>query len=208
MRKAAAAKILAYWTSLRDESAVPGSAQVDPRALKAHLPDLFILERLDRAVFAFRLAGTRMCQRFGRELRDHDFVRLFPTGQHGELIAQLNKALQTGEPVVIGARAATLDETVEAEIMLMPLTDAEGRVVRLLGALLPADDAALRNGELYVALRLVSAVGAAEYGAAAEAAATAAFASARETRVSFLRVVDGLKDDRPAAPARAAAAAI
>ncbi len=195
MRKAAAAKILAYWNTLQTESVVPAAAQIDPRALKSHLPDLFMLERLDRAVFAFRLAGTRMCQRFGRELRDHDFVRLFPSGQHGELVAQLNTALQSGEPIVIDGIAATLDgETVETEIVLMPLTDAEGRVVRLLGALLPADDQALRNGELYVALRLETTSDAAAYGAAAQAAATAAFAAARETRVSFLRVVDGAKD--------------
>ncbi|MFT3811504.1 MAG: PAS domain-containing protein [Micropepsaceae bacterium] len=199
MRQAAATKILAYWDSLSSEAAVPAAASVDPRALKAHLPDLFMLERLDRAVFAFRLAGTRMCQRFGRELRDHDFVRLFPAQQHGDVLAQLNRALQTGESVVIRAGAVMLDNTtVGAEIVLMPLTDAEGRVVRLLGALLPEDNDALRNGESYVALRLEAAQTGAAYGAAQEAAASAVFAAARETRVSFLRVVDGSKDDRPA----------
>ncbi len=200
MRQAAATKILAYWDSLNSESLVPAASAVDPRALKSHLPDLFMLERLDRAVFAFRLAGTRMCQRFGRELRDHDFVRLFPAKQHGEVLAQLNRALQTGESVVIQAGAVMLDNTtVGAEIVLMPLTDAEGRVVRLLGALLPEDNDALRNGECYVALRLEAAQSAAAYGAAQEAAANAVFAAARETRVSFLRVVDGHKEERPAA---------
>ncbi len=202
MRQDAATKILAYWDSLQQDSQVPAAASVDPRALKAHLPDLFMLERLDRAVFAFRLAGTRMCQRFGRELRDHDFVRLFPAAQHGDVLAQLNRALQSGESVVIQAGAAMLDNsTVGAEILLMPLSDGEGRVVRLLGALLPEDNDALRNGEHYVALRLEGAQTAAAYGAAQEAAASAVFAAARETRVSFLRVVDGLKDARPAAAA-------
>lgn len=197
MRQAAATKILSYWDSLSADSAVPAASAVDPRALKSHLPDLFMIERLDRAVFAFRLAGTRMCQRFGRELRDHDFVRLFPAAQQGDVLAQLTSALQTGESLVLDARAATLDGTiVAAEIVLMPLTDAEGRVVRLLGALLPEDDFALRHGEIYVSLRLEAATTGAGYGAAAAAAATAVFASARETHVSFLRVVDGTKDER------------
>jgi len=199
MRQAAATKILAYWDSLTSQSAVPAASAIDPRALKAHLPDLFMLERLDRAVFAFRLAGTRMCQRFGRELRDHDFVRLFPPKQQGDVLAQLTRALQTGESVVIQAGAILLDNTtVGAEIVLMPLTDAEGRVVRLLGALLPEDNDALRNGEFYIALRLETAQSAVAYGAARQAAATAVFAAARETHVSFLRIVDGHKDDRPA----------
>jgi hypothetical protein len=202
MRQAATTKILAYWDQLALESAVPAASQVDPRALKTHLPDLFMLERLDRAVFAFRLAGTRMCQRFGRELRDHDFVRLFPAAQQGDVLAQLGRALQTGEPIVLKAGAATLDGTTTGtEIVLMPLTDAEGRVVRLLGALLPEDNDALRAGEIFVALRLEAATTAAAYGAAVEAAATAVFAAARETHVSFLRVVDGHKDARPATAA-------
>lgn len=199
MRQAAATNILHYWESLTGESAVPAAAAIDPRALKSHLPDLFMLERLDRAVFAFRLAGTRMCQRFGRELRDHDFVRLFPAGQQGEVLAQLGRALQGGESLVLKAGAVTLDgKTTGTEIVLMPLTDAEGRVVRLLGALLPEDNFALHNGDIFVALRLETATTAAAYGAAVEAAATAVFAAARETRVSFLRVVDGHKDSRPA----------
>lgn len=205
MRQAATTKILAYWDQLKaGESLVPAASAVDPRALKTHLPDLFMLERLDRAVFAFRLAGTRMCQRFGRELRDHDFVRLFPAAQQGEVLAQQNRALQTGEAVVLKAGAATLDgATTGADIVLMPLTDAEGRVVRLLGALLPEDNDALRAGEIYVGLRLEGAATAAAYGAEVEAAANAVFAAARETRVSFLRVVDGHKDAR-LAPAAAA----
>lgn len=200
MRQTATTKILSYWESLGGESATPAAASIDPRALKSHLPDLFMIERLDRAVFAFRLAGTRMCQRFGRELRDHDFVRLFPAAQQGDILAQLNGALQNGESLVLKAEAATLDgKTTAAEIVLMPLTDTEGRVVRLLGALLPEDNLALRNGEIFVALRLEAATTGAAYGAAAAAAATAVFAAARETHVSFLRVVDGHKDARPAA---------
>ncbi len=201
MRHTAATTILAYWDSLQGELLAPAASSVDPRALKGHLPDLFMLERLDRAVFAFRLAGTRMCQRFGRELRDHDFVRLFPSAQHGEVLNQLGHALQSGESIVLNARASGLaGGAVDVEIILMPLADAEGRIVRLLGALLPADDAALRNGEIYVALQLQTSTTGVAYGAAATAAASAVFAAARETHVSFLRVVDGLKDTRTANP--------
>ncbi len=200
MRQTAATEILAYWASLKTGDDAPPASAIDPRALKTFLPDLFMLERHAHAVFSFRLAGTRMCQRFGRELRDHDFVRLFPSASHGELLIQLGDALQTTEAVVVNARAATLNgDTTDVELVLMPLTDASGNVVRMLGALLPADDEAMRNGEFYIRLDLSDAIGAKAYGEAARKAAAASFAAARETRVSYLRVVDGAKDNRPEA---------
>lgn len=198
MRQTAATEILSHWSSLKTGDDAPAASAVDPRALKTFLPDLFMLERHAHAVFSFRLAGTRMCQRFGRELRDHDFVRLFPASCHGELLIQLGRALQTAEAVVIKARAATLNgDTTEAELVLMPLTDAKGDVVRLLGALLPADDEAMRNGEFYIGLDLSGAIEAKAYSEATRRAAAASFAAARETRVAYLRVVDGAKDNRP-----------
>lgn len=208
MRQTTATQILNHWSSLKTGDSAPAFSDIDPRALKFALPDLFILERHAQAVFSFRLAGTRMCQRFGRELRDHDFVRLFPAAQHGALLVELGRALQTGEPVVLTARAATLnDDSTEAELVLLPLADASGNVVRILGALLPDNDEAVRNGECYIALHLSGAVSAAKYADATREAAVASFAAARETHVSFLRVVDGHKDRRADAGSAAARSA-
>ncbi|BCW88331.1 hypothetical protein sos41_14700 [Alphaproteobacteria bacterium SO-S41] len=203
MRQTAAKAILSYWQAIAPEAGgAPAHATVEPRALKAQLPDLFLVERLDRAVFAFRLAGTRLCARYGRELRDHDFVRLWPAAQQGEILAQLNRCLQTAQPVMLRGVAATLDgKPVGFEIVLMPLTDAEGRATRVLGAMLTDDDKALRDGAILISQRLENSSDAADYERALEDASSAAFSKARETKVSFLRVVDGLKDERVAAKA-------
>ncbi len=202
MRQAAAQTILSYWQAIQPEAGgAPAHATVEPRALKSHLPDLFVVERLDRAVFAFRLAGTRLCARYGRELRDHDFVRLWPAAQQGEILTQLNHCLQSARPVVLQGAAATLDgKTVAFEILMMPLTDAEGRATRLLGAMLAADDRALRDGTILISQRLEASVDAAQHATVIAAPQTSAvFAGARETKVSFLRVVDGSRDEREAA---------
>lgn len=203
MRQAAARTILSYWQAIQpDEGGAPAQATVEPRALKSQLPDLFLIERLDRAVFAFRMAGTRMCARYGRELRDHDFVRLWPAAQQGEILTQLNHCLQTAQPVVLTGVAATLDgKPVSFEIVLTPLTDKEGRTTRLLGAMLPSNDEALREGAILISQRLDGTIAGADYPRAASPKASAMFAAGRETKVSFLRVVDGLKDDL--APAKA-----
>ena len=173
---------------------VPARADIDPRALKHHLPDLFILERLDRAVFAFRLAGTRMCARYGRELRDHDFIRLWPTEDRGDVLVRLNDALQQGEPITVRGETRTLDGVAtKFELLLLPLAESDGVATRLLGAMLTENDEALRAGEIIADQRLdrasevVTPTGA--------RAASVVFARARETSVSFLRIVDPAPED-------------
>lgn len=207
MRQTAARTILSYWQAIAPDDGAPAQASVAPRALKRFLPDIFLLERLDRAVFAFRMAGTRLCARYGRELRDHDFVRLWPAAQHGDILAALGRCLQDARPVTLEGAAATLDgKTVSFQILLMPLTDTEGRVTRLLGAMLTADDQALRDGQILINQTLDAAID--PLRAAAYAEPTPAFAMARETKVSFLRVVDGWKDGRPASRDGAASATL
>lgn len=196
MRQSAAKAIFSYWQSLAPEAGVaPARSAIEPRHLKPHLPDIFILERLDRAVFAFRLAGTRLCARYGRELRDHDFIRLWPAADHGLMLEALNRCLQAPEPVALRGVAATLDgRSVAFDLLLLPIADSDGQVTRIMGALLPEDDRALREGAIYVSQTIERAVE-----AELETIASAAFAEARETHVAFLRVIDGTAA-QPAAP--------
>lgn len=205
MRQAAARTILSYWQAIAPEAGgAPAQSLVEPRALKSLLPDLFLVERHDRAVFAFRMAGTRLCARYGRELRDHDFVRLWPASQQGDILAQLSLCLQSAQPIVLHGAAATLDgKSVSFEIVLTPLTDKDGRTTRILGAMLPADDVALREGAILISQRLEGAVSGNDYPRAGLPQASTIFAAARETKVSFLRVVDGWKDHRTAPGGRA-----
>jgi hypothetical protein len=193
-------KILAYWQAVTPEAGAPSQAAISPRALKPFLPDMFLVERLDKAVYAFRMAGTRLCARYGRELRDHDFVRLWPASQHSYVITALARCLQGVQPVVLSGSAATLDGApVNYDILLMPLADPNGRVVRILGAMLTADDRALRDGAILVSQNLEVAINPLDGAATAEPVEPPALAGARETKVSFLRVVDGARAENGAA---------
>lgn len=198
MRQTAAKAIFSYWQSIAPDSGAPARSTIEPRALKSHLPDIFMLERLDRAVFAFRLAGTRLCARYGRELRDHDFVRLWPSTQQGVVLEALNRCLQSDQPITMTGYASLLNgASVSMEVLLLPIADADGKTTRILGALLPVNDIALREGALFIsqAVERIADTEAADLGFTA---AACAFASARETNVSFLRVIDGAAETRPA----------
>ena len=61
-----------YWSRLRQGRLAPDQADIDPRALKRLLPNVFLLEARGDGAFVYRLAGTALCDRYGAELRGSD----------------------------------------------------------------------------------------------------------------------------------------
>lgn len=66
-----------YWNRLRDGRPAPKRTDVEPADIKAHLADTFILEKDTRGEAVFRLAGTRLCAIYGRELKGFSFPSLW-----------------------------------------------------------------------------------------------------------------------------------
>jgi len=66
-----------YWNRLRDRRPAPKRSEVEPADIKALLADTFILERDTRGEAVFRLAGTRLCAGYGRELKGFSFPSLW-----------------------------------------------------------------------------------------------------------------------------------
>ena len=66
-----------YWNRLRDGRPAPKRSEVEPADIKSLLADTFILERDTRGQAVFRLAGTRLCAYYGRELKGFSFPSLW-----------------------------------------------------------------------------------------------------------------------------------
>ncbi|MEO5755315.1 MAG: PAS domain-containing protein [Mesorhizobium sp.] len=66
-----------YWNRLRDGRPAPKRSEVEPADIKSLLADTFILERDTRGQAVFRLAGTRLCACYGRELKGFSFPSLW-----------------------------------------------------------------------------------------------------------------------------------
>jgi len=66
-----------YWNRLRDGRPAPRRTEVEPADIKALLADTFILEKDTRGEAVFRLAGTRLCAIYGRELKGFSFPSLW-----------------------------------------------------------------------------------------------------------------------------------
>src|SRR5262249_20620342 len=77
MKHTASRELYAYWQEKRGAGPAPARTDIQAGAIRAVLPDAFILA-LDRgAGHPIRLAGTRMCALFGREIKGESFLDLW-----------------------------------------------------------------------------------------------------------------------------------
>ena len=58
-----------YWNALRAGRIAPRRLEIEPSRIGSILSETFMLERTDPATYHYRLAGTRLCEIFGFELR-------------------------------------------------------------------------------------------------------------------------------------------
>jgi len=69
MKHAASRELYAYWEAKRGTRPAPERAEIEPGAIRGILSDTFILA-LDRGLGRpVRLAGTRVCALFDREIK-------------------------------------------------------------------------------------------------------------------------------------------
>ncbi len=203
MRHKHSEMMLSYWAGLRGaRGQAPRREDVSPRAFKRALPDVFLIERMDRHTFAFRLAGTRVCAIYGRELRDHNFISLWPATDQNAVKAVIERALKTATPAVFTAIVETLDRRqAEAEILLMPLADDNGQVTRLLGSFVTVD-ALPAFSDFRIAVQALKRAALIEpsqsndndSGGGMHTQGREAFLAGRPTKVPYLRVVSSRAD--------------
>ena len=66
--------LYSYWNQVRAGRQAPQRLEIEPSQIAGILSETFMLERIDAATYQFRLAGTRLCEQFGRELRGTNFL--------------------------------------------------------------------------------------------------------------------------------------
>jgi hypothetical protein len=78
MQQPTSRQLYAYWDTIRNGRIAPRRFEIEPAKIAGLLRKTFIAECTGLLAFRFRLAGTRVCQQFGRELRGVDFLSLWP----------------------------------------------------------------------------------------------------------------------------------
>ncbi len=141
MRHKTSQALYSYWNGLRGTRLAPRRFEIEPGLLGDVLPDTFILERHDAGTFPFRLAGTRMCERFKKEFRGHNFLGLWNGADTTTLRARLNTISVQGGVVLLLADAETASaKSVPIEVIVLPLIHNAAYADRFLGAISALDE--------------------------------------------------------------------
>jgi hypothetical protein len=127
-----------YWNERRGNRLAPERGDIEPGAIRRVLGDSFILS-FDRNVdYPFRLAGTRVCAIFGRELKGEPFIGLWDAADRAQIRDLLTIVANEANGLVAGVMAKVADgKSAELELLLLPLLHQEQTQARLLGALSP-----------------------------------------------------------------------
>jgi len=138
MKHKTSSALFGYWDSVRGDRMAPQRFEIDPSEISTLLPYTFILERHDAETFNFRLAGTRMCDIFGHELRGTNFLDGWDTIDRLPLLRQFSSLVRQGSVGVIHIEIAATGETpVQCEVLLLPLRHTRETIDRILGCFSP-----------------------------------------------------------------------
>jgi len=131
-------RLIEDWRIRRGDRLAPARADISPSDFREVLPQLFILSCEDSGSEAFRLAGGLLVDLHDRDLRGVSFLSLWPYPDRTMVGEALDAARRDGTPAVLDASAWTADGCeARLEILLAPLTDADGVVHRVLGLYQP-----------------------------------------------------------------------
>lgn len=134
------ADLLTYWDRLRGTRAAPDRRDINPRDLSGKLPNIFILRSDNEDIiheelagiprarqWQFRLAGTRLCTVYGRELRNTRFLSLWHEDVRSWLAEQLHLSGMDYRPLRLEHTSLTLNEkSCHFETLLLPLHESDG----------------------------------------------------------------------------------
>jgi hypothetical protein len=139
MKHEGSISLFQYWDRLREGRAAPRRTDIEPADIKANLADTFILEQDARGEAVFRLAGTRLCAIFGRELKGFAFTSLWLEKDQRILTRLVHGAFRLNHVIVVGFHAVSQGgRTNPFELLVLPL-DGGQQNQRALGSISPME---------------------------------------------------------------------
>jgi hypothetical protein len=138
MKHASSRELFGYWTARRGARPAPERSEIEPSAIRRSLGDVFILAFDRSAGHPFRLAGTRVCALFGRELRDQPFLDLWDADSRTALTDLMATVGEETAGVVASANARTAEGWAQGlELLMLPLRHRDEASSRVIGVLAP-----------------------------------------------------------------------
>jgi hypothetical protein len=138
MKHASTRALYSYWNERRGNRPAPERADIDPGAIRHALGDTFMLAADFVDELRFRLAGTRVCALFCREIKGEVFSAPWSETAHEGIEDLLSIVTNETQGAVAGVTGRTADGSqVDLEILLLPLVHKGHARIRALGVLAP-----------------------------------------------------------------------
>jgi hypothetical protein len=129
-----------YWNERRGAKAMPERGDIDPAAIRRILADSFVLAVEPGQTPRFRVAGTKVCELFDRELRGEDFMGLWDGADARQVREFVAHVTNEGICVLAGATMQTGDGLMcPLELLVLPLSHYGKGGQRMLGSLVPLE---------------------------------------------------------------------
>jgi hypothetical protein len=126
--------VISVWRTARGGRRMPPSEAIDPFAMKAFLPRLFVIEGEKLDDLTIRLAGTLYRDLYGFEITGHRLLNLIPQEGNIDLLEGYARCLEEAQPVFHTGRMTWRGFGSELcyRRVLLPFGEA-GSVQRILG---------------------------------------------------------------------------
>ena len=125
-----------YWESLRAGRLAPYRSEIDPRQFEHALENMFILEIIGKETVRVRLAGMKLCEMMGMEVRGMSPRAFMMPEDRSRFDAAIMDVVQ--KPSVADFVMETVDyngKSGTAYLLLMPLRSDFGEITRILGCI-------------------------------------------------------------------------
>ncbi len=139
MKHASTRAVFAYWNERRGNRPAPSRADIDPAGISRALGDTFLLSADFVDQLRFRLAGTRVCALFCRELKGEILAGAWREDDRKGIEDVLSSVTAETIGAVMGLTGRADDGAViDLEMLLLPLARNGQSRTGILGVLAPA----------------------------------------------------------------------
>jgi hypothetical protein len=138
MKHASTRALFNYWNEQRGARPAPERSDIEPGDIRHILGDTFILTEDFADEIRFRLAGTRVCTLFTREIKGEAFSAFWSEQSRMDIEGLLAAVTCENVGAVAGVIGRTDDGSqIELEMLLLPLAQSGQARIRALGSLAP-----------------------------------------------------------------------
>jgi len=116
---------------------MPARSEFDPRAIENSLATIFVAEKVAASVARNRVAGSILNDTLGMDVRGMPLTAVFePTAR--DSVAEATRDLFASPAMVVlelNARCGFSRRGVRARLLLLPMSDTDGNIARIVGCL-------------------------------------------------------------------------